>query len=157
MAQALKIKTANTVMKTVGDIVGIYEDTFKFDPHELREKGFDVGKIEGTREEVVEKLNAIHILLSTAYKAATTEWTQTRPERKTVWFDTDGKWYFFDAPPKYKWSMALLEEAEKTTLETATTGLERDTIYQKMIVNPGVWDDKNKIEVTALNQIAVEL
>lgn len=152
MAQALKIKIANTVMKTVGDIVGIFEDTHEFDPYELRERGYAVGKIEGTREEVIVRLNAIHVPLSTAYKAETTKWSQTRPESKTVWKDADEKWYFLNARPKYKWSMALLSEAEKTTLEIDKTGIARDAAFKKMIVNPGVWDSLNTVEVVDLNK-----
>jgi len=155
MAQALLIKTANTTLKTVGDIVGIFDDTHKFSEYEL--SAFSVCKIEGTREEVVAKLNAIHIPMSTAYKAETAEWSQTRPESKQVWKDTDEKWYFLEAPPKYKWSMALLEESEKTTLETATTGLARDTAFKKVVVNPGVWDEKNKTEATDLNKVTEKI
>ena len=142
-------------MKTVGDVVGIFEDTHKFSDYELLV--FDVAKIEGTREDVVAKLNAIHIPLSTAYKAETTEWTQTRPEEKEVWQDIDEKWYFLEAQPKYKWSMALLLESEKTTLENDATGLARDAAFKNMIVNPGVWDAKNIVEVIDLNKVAMEL
>ena len=152
MARLLLIKDANTELKTVGDIVGIYEDTHSFDPYELREKGFDVAQIEGKREDVVAKLNTIQIPFSTAYKAATTEWSQTRPEQKTVWQDADDKWYFLDAQPKYKWSMSLLSEPEKTTLENDLTGLARDAAFKNMIVNPGEWDSINQTEAIDLNK-----
>jgi len=149
MAQALLIKTADTAFKTVGDIVGVYEDAHKFSEKELLV--FNVAKIEGTREEVVEKLSAINIPINTAYKTSTSLWTRTRPEEKAVWKDTDERWYFLEERPQYRWSMALLDEAEKLTLETATTGLARDTAYQKMVVNPGSWDEKNKTEAVDLN------
>ena len=155
MAQALKIKTANTTLKTVGDIVGIFEDTHKFSEYELM--AFNVAKIEGKREDVVAKLNAIRIPFSRAYKAETTEWSQIRPEEKTVWKDANEKWYFLEAAPKYKWSMALLTTAEKTTLEEDNTGIARDVAFKKMIVNPGAWDAKNIIEATDLNKVAMEL
>jgi len=149
MAQALLIKTANTTMKTVGDIVGIFEDIHKFSSYELL--AFNAAKIEGTREEVVAKLNAIQIPMDMAYKAVDGSWSRTRPEEKHVWQDSDEKWYFLEARFKYKWSMSLLSESEKLTIETAKTGLERDAIYKKMIVNPGVWDAKNQVEATDLN------
>lgn len=149
MAQALLIKTASTAFKEVGDIVGIYEDAHKFSNRELLT--FDVVKIEGTREEVVEKLNAINVSFDMAYRTSTSLWSRTRPEQKPVWKDTDEKWYFLEERPHHQWSMSLLDEAKKITLETATTGLARDTAYQKMIVNPGVRDEKNKIEAMDLN------
>lgn len=152
MAQALLIKTVNTYLETAGDIVSIFKDTHKFDPHELREKGFDVAKIEGSCEEVVAKLDAIRIPLSIAYKAETIEWTQTRPESKMVWFDVDEKWYFFDNPPKHMWSMALLTPTEKAVLKNNATGLARDAAFKKMIVNPGVWNIANKTEAADLNR-----
>ena len=157
MAQALIIKNANTVMKTVGDIIpgGIFEDTHVFSEQELLE--YTVVKIAGTREEVVTRLNAIRIEIERAYRATSTSWSRTRPEEKEVWKDSDDKWYWLEVEPKYKYSTALLSEAEMSILETATTGLERDIIYQKMIVNPGIWDEKNIIEATDLNQVAVEL
>lgn len=149
MAQALLIKTANTALKTVGDIVGIFEDTHKFSAHELL--AFDVAKIEGTREEVVAKLTAVKIPITKAYKAESTEWSQTRPEEKEVWQDADEKWYFLEAQPKYQWSMALLTEQEKTTLANDTTGIARDAAFKNMVVNPGFGDAKNQIEATDLN------
>jgi len=155
MAKILLIKTANTSLKTVGDIVGIFEDTHKFSEHELLT--FNVVKIEGTREEVVAKLNAIHVPMDRAYKAVDGSWSRTRPEEKEVWKDADGKWYFLEAQPKYKWSTALLTEQEKTTLENEATGLARDAAFKNMIVNPGTWDSKNKVEVTDLNKVAMEL
>lgn len=157
MAQALTIKNANTPLKTVGDIIpgGIFEDSHRFSERELLE--FNVVKIAGTHTEVVEKLNAIRIAIEMAYKTTTISWSRIRPEEKECWLDADDKWYWLEAEPKYKWSTALLSEAEKTTLETATTGLERDTIYQKMIVNPGTWNEANKAEATDLNPVAMEL
>jgi len=151
MAQALLIKTANTTLKTVGDIIpgGIFEDTHKFTENELLE--YSVAKIAGTRKEVIEKLWAIRAKIETAYKACDALWSRTPPEEKEVWLDTDEKWYFLEIAPKYKYSMALLSIEEKTILETATTGLERDTIYQKMIVNPGVWNRDNAVEAADLN------
>ena len=157
MAQALTIKIANTAMKTIGDIIpgGIFEDTHIFSEHELLE--FNVVKIAGTCAEVTDKLNAIRVPIERAYRAATTEWSRIRPEEKEVWLDIDDKWYFLEAGPKYIFSTSLLSGAELTILETATTGLERDVIYQKMVVNPGVWDEKNIIEVIDLNRITAEL
>jgi len=149
MAQALLIKTANTDLKTVGDIVGIFEDTHKFSEHELL--AFNVAKIEGTREEVATKLNAIRIEIETAYRATSTEWSRTQPEEKQVWKDTDDKWYFLEVELKYQYSMALLTESEKTTLETQASGLARDVAFKNMIVNPGTWDSKNQVEATDLN------
>lgn len=155
MGQALLIKTANTIMKTIGGIVGIFEDTHKFSNYELL--AFNVAKIEGKREDIVAKLNAIQIPFSTAYKAELTEWSRTRPEEKIVWQDADEKWYFLEAQPKYKWSMALLSEQEKTTLETDATGVARDAVFKKMIVNPGVWNVLNMVEVFDLNKEAEKI
>ena len=149
MAQALLIKTANTAMKTVGDIVGIYRIGHTFSAHELLT--FDVARIRGSRSDVVAKLREIEIEIETAYRATTTLWSLTRPERKRVWKDVDEKWYFLDVPPKYSWSMALLTKAQKTLLETATTGLDRDIAYKRMIVNPRVWNNLNTVEATDLN------
>jgi len=154
MAQALLIKTANTLMKTIGDIVGIFEDTHKFSVQELLT--FDVAKIEGDREDVVKKLNAIRIEIETAYRASTTSWSRTPPEEKEVWKDTDDKWYFLEVELKYQYSMALLTIAEKTTLENNATGLARDAAFKNMIVNPGVWDAKNQVEATDLNTAVLE-
>lgn len=156
MAQALIIKNANTVMKTVGDMLSrIYEDDYKFTEGALLE--YNVLKIAGTAQEVREKFNAIKVKIGTAYKASTTLWSITPPEEKEVWFDTDEKWYWLELAPKYKRSVSLLSAGELTVLETATTGLERDIIYQKMIVNPGEWDNNNIIEATDLNRVAMEL
>jgi len=149
MAQALLIKTANTPLKTVGDIVGIFEDTHKFSTHELLT--FDVAKIEGTRGEVAAKLSAIQIEIETAYRASSTLWSRARPEEKRVWQDVDEKWYFLEVEPKYVYSMSLLSASEKTTLENDATGLARDAAFKKMVVNPGDWDAKNQIEATDLN------
>lgn len=149
MAQALLIKTANTALKTVGDIVGIFEDTHKFSEYELL--AFNVAKIEGKREDVVAKLNAISIPFDRVYKADTTVWSRTRSEQKTVWKDTNEKWYFLEAQPKYQWSMALLTEQEKTNLANDTTGIARDAAFKNMVVNPGFWDAKNQIEAMDLN------
>lgn len=152
MAWALLIKTANTELKTIGDIVGIFEDAHKFSAHEL--STFSVAKIEGKREDVVKKLQAIRVEIETAYKATSTLWTRTRPESKKIWKDTDDKWYFLEAPVKYTYSMALLTTVEKTTLENDATGLARDAAFKNMIVNPGVWDEKNKIEAKDLNSVS---
>lgn len=148
MAIAALIKNANTPMKTVGDIVGIFEDSYKFEDNDLV---YSFAKIEGKRAEVFEKLNALNILMANAYKSASNKWSFTKPERRVVWQDIDEDWYFLDAPPKYKWSMSLLSETEKTTLENDKTGIARDSAFKKMIVNPGVWDAKNTVAVKDLN------
>ena len=150
MAQALLIKTANTALKTVaGDIVGIFLDTHKFSDHE--KKIFDITYIEGKREDVVAKLQSFQYDVKTAFKAATALWSLDRPERKQVWRDKDNKWYFLNSPPQCTYSMAPLSDVEKTILVTAKEEPERDAVFEKMIVDPGVWDDKNKVEVKDLN------
>lgn len=149
MAQLLEIKTANTALKTVGDIVGVFEDKHKFSEYELQ--AFNVRQIIGTREEVVTKLNVIRVPIETAYKAETTLWSRTRPEDKEIWQNTDEKWYFLEVEPKYIFSTSNLLPEEKTILETMDTGLARDIVFKKMVVNPGEWDEKNTVEVTGLN------
>ena len=149
MAQLLLIKTANTALKTVGDIVGVYEDAHKFSAYE--KEAFNITYIEGSREDVITKLNALRVPVERAYKARTTLWERTRPEEKEVWKDADDKWYFMEVNPKYRFSMALLGEIEKTILAEGITGLARDAAFEKMIVNPGVWDVKNRIEAKDLN------
>ena len=156
MAQALTIKNANTSIKTVGDMLPrFYEDDYKFTQGALLE--YDVLKIAGTAQEVQEKFNAIRVRIERAYKMPSSLWSRTPPEEKEVWLDADDKWYWLEFAPKYKRSVSLLSAGELTVLETATTGLERDIIYQKMIVNPGEWDNNNIIEATDLNRVAMEL
>ncbi|MCK5600975.1 hypothetical protein KAR91_03840 [Candidatus Pacearchaeota archaeon] len=149
MAQLLLIKTANTALKTVGDIVGVYEDTHKFSEYELQ--AFTVVQVKGDREEVIQKLNAISVPVEGAFKAESTVWSRTRPEEKEVWKDVDDKWYFLEARLKYPFSMSNLLPEDKTLLETTDTGLARDVVFKKMIVNPGEWDTKNTVEATDLN------
>ena len=149
MAQLLLIKTANTALKIVGDIVGVYEDAHKFSAYE--KEAFNITYIEGSREDVITKLNALRVPVERAYKARTTLWERTRPEEKEVWKDADDKWYFMEVNPKYRFSMALLSESEKTTLATVSAGLDRDAAFEKLIVNPGVWDAKNTVEAKDLN------
>lgn len=149
MAQLLLIKTADTALKTVGDIVGLFEDTHKFSEHELQ--AFTVIQIMGTRKEVVKKLNGVQIRYEKVWKTETTLWSLTRPENKTVWQDTDDKWYFIEAPIKYAFSLSSLLSEDKTILETTDTGLARDVVFKKMIVNPGEWDIANTVEATDLN------
>jgi len=150
MAQLLLIKTANTALKTIGDVVGIFEDKHKFSKHEL--VTFNVLQITGTREEVAQKLDAIRIPIEQAFLAKTTKWSLERPEQKEVWQDTfDDKWYFLEAPLKYVFSTSGLTSQDKTLLETTNTGLERDVVFKKMVVNPADWDAKNTVEVKDLN------
>ena len=150
MAQLLLIKTANTALKTVaGDIVGIFLDTHTFSDHE--KEIFDITYIEGKREDVVAKLQSFQYDVKTAFKTTTALWSLARPERKPVWRDKDNKWYFLNSPPQCTYSMALLGEIEKTILAEGITGLERDAVFEKMIVDPGVWDEKNKVEAKDLN------
>ena len=154
MAQLLLIKTADTIVKTVGDIVGVFLDTHKFSDHE--KEVFDITYIEGKREDVVAKLDALRVPVERAYKAKTTEWSRERSEEKEVWKDVDGKWYFMEIRPKYKYSTALLTTEEKTTLAKDSIGLARDAAFEKMVVNPGVWDAKNKVEATDLNKVVIK-
>ncbi len=150
MAQLLLIKDANTSLKTVGDVVGVYEDAHKFSAYE--QTAYTILQIMGTREEVVTKLNAIRVPLERAYKAKSVLWSLERPEDKEVWQDTfDDKWYFLEERIKYTFSTAGLLAGDLTTLETTDTGLARDTVFQKMIVNPGEWDAANTVEATDLN------
>lgn len=149
MTQLLLIKTANTTLKTVDDIVGIFEDAHKFFEHELLV--YNVIQIMGTREEVVQKLNVIRINIEKAYRTPTIEWSRTPPEEKDVWQDIDDKWYFLEVRPKYIFSMSNLTSEDKTLLETTDTGLARDIVFKKMVVNPGEWDIKNTAEATDLN------
>lgn len=149
MAQLLLIKTADTPLKRVGDIVGKYEDTHKFFEHVLLI--FNVLQIPGTRKEVDDKLKAIKFRYETAYKAESDVWTRTRPDEKLVWKDTDEKYYFLEERPKYMFSLAGLTVAERTILETEETGLQRDIVFKKMVVNPGEWDAKNTVEAKDLN------
>ena len=149
MAQLLLIKTANTSLKTVGDIVGVYEDTHKFSTNE--QTTFTILQIMGTREEVVNKLNAVRVPLERAYKSKSITWALERPEEKEVWQGTDEKWYFLEERIKYTFSTSGLTAGDITTLETTNTGLQRDTVFQKMIVNPGAWNAANTVEATDLN------
>jgi len=149
MAQLLLIKTANTALKTVGDIVGVFEDTHKFSEDALQV--FNVRQIMGSREEVVTKLIAMQFKTDRACRAKSILWSRTRPEEKEVWQDVDDKWYFLEAELKYLFSVSNLLPEEKTIIETMDTGLARDIVFKKMVVNPGEWDAKNTVEVKDLN------
>ena len=112
----------------------------------------------GTREEVDQKLNALSLPIQNAYKNESGQWVLGEPkekeiviERKEVWQNTDGKWYFLERRPKYGCSLSNLTGADITIIETNDTGLERDAVFEKIIVNPGIWDVKNTTEATDLN------
>ena len=149
MAQLLLIKDANTSLKTIDDIVGIFEDTHKFSDYELQ--AYNVIQIMGSRVEVTTKLNAVRFKTERAYKAKSTKWLRIRPEEKEVWQDADEKWHFLKEQPKHTFSLATLSAEDKAIIETTDTGLARDVVFKKMVVNPGEWDVKNTVEAKDLN------
>ena len=149
MAQLLLIKTADTVLKTVGDIVGIFTDGHKFSVYE--QTAFDILQIMGEREEVVTKLNAIRVPIERVYKAKSVLWSLERPEKKYVWKDIDEKWYFLEKRIKYIFSTSGLKVDDVAILETTNTGLQRDAVFKKIVVNPGEWDTVNTTEAVDLN------
>ena len=150
MAILREIKTANTPLKTVGDVNGIYEDGHRFSERELIAYNFRT--IKGTAVEIREKLEGFRFRVERIFRTNTApnQWSLD-VEKAYSWQDREGTWYHLDAPPKYEWSTSLLDATDINILETIDSDLSKDLVLQKMAVNPGEWNVANNVEIKELN------
>ena len=100
MTQLLLIKaeTYREGLNNIGDIVGSFDDDWKFTEKEIAL--FSIVKVVETKTVIDIKIPANKSIT----KATTTEWTEAEPERKNLWQDTDGKFKEIVKDPKYKLS-----------------------------------------------------
>lgn len=152
MVQLLLIKDANTSMKEVGHVIGIFEDTHKFSEDEHAQ--FNVMKIEGyTREELVDLLNAKKLLIENAYKLPVgNEWSLQRFEKTQVWKHTDTKWYFWNYQNKFQFTIMNMTQIQKDTLTSKTATKEDKETALAGIEDVVSLDTRNFTEVTELNK-----
>lgn len=97
MPQLLLIRDANTAIKKVGDIIGVFEDSHKFSEYE--QANFFIEKVFGFSSALELKKALPKPEIKLAYRS-TAKWTLEPPEEKEVWQDSDGMWYDFVTSPK---------------------------------------------------------
>lgn len=143
---------ANTLrpgVNEIGDVVDVLEDGI--DPGPVHK--FDGIALSGIPAATVkETLRGIVPTKERAFHAATTRWSLDKPEEKTVWKNTEGKWCFLEARPKYKTTLVGLSGQDKETLANSLVSSPvRLVLLSGKAKEKCALDEKNLIEVTDLN------
>ena len=130
MPQLLLIKDANTEVKKVGDIIGVFEDSHRFSEHE--QEVFHIEKVAGFSTALELKLSLPKPKVERAKLSKTLKWTLDEPEEKEVWQDMDGNWYdFVKSPKKFLNYYSLSAEERRWLSEDVLTKAERIALLQK--------------------------
>ena len=114
MPQLLLIKEANTDQKKVGDIVGVFNDAHKFTPYE--QMIYYIEYVAGFSSALDLKRSLPIPERKTIYRMSHTDWSFDPPEESEVWKDTDGKWYCYDRPQKFKLNYYALSSDDRRAL-----------------------------------------
>ena len=126
MPQLLLIKDANTAIKKVGDIIGVYEDAHKFS---TTEQGyFYIEYVAGFKSALELKLffNTLMEIKSAIRLPEGNKWTFDQPEEKRFWRELpDGKWCELVEQPKCPWKYYGLTSEERRQLAEPTLILEQ--------------------------------
>ena len=154
MPQLLIVKDANTVMKKVGDIIGVYEDAHKFSDTER--DYFYIEYIAGFESalELKKALRENHYEIKRANRlpVAANTWTFEQPEEKEFWRELpDGKWCELVEDKKYKLNYYALTVEERRQLAEETLTKEQRIELLKKCENRIKTDSKNLTEQPELN------
>ena len=152
MAQVLLIKIANTVDKTVGDVVAILEDTHKFTQDEIDH--FEIMKVEGyTRQQLVDYFKGKKPQIERIYKSKTVDaWTLERPEKKDAYKHTDERWYLYDQIVKYPITARNMTSEQKEILADKESPAMSKVIVLDLFESAIRMVAGNLTEVTELNR-----
>ena len=142
-----KTEAEDHAIQPIGDIIGVLEDNYQFDPTE--QDIFEIIQVSDcVKEQLVNALPTPE--REDIYKSETTEWTFEAAEKKETWKDTDDKWYFLEKRPKFLLSIANLTQTEKQDL------IEKSFIEKEFIIakfKNRIKDyPENFVEVTDLNK-----
>ena len=155
MAQIVCVDTGTykAGINNIGDIVEYQEDG-TIDPNSSGYKSMKVIKVKGmTRVEVESAIRKNKHETNVAYRTpkAANVWSLGEPERKEVWKDIDGKWYFIEKLPKYVENINNISQLELNTLDSNGTKLSKELILNSVTQNLTV-DLINKTEAIDLNK-----
>ena len=156
MPQLLLIKDANTTIKKVGDIVGVFEDAHKFSITE--QEYFYIEYIAGFKSALELKLffNTMMETKTAVRLPLGNTWTFARPEEKQFWRELpDGKWCELVLQPKRPWNYYGLTSEERKQLAEPILTLEQRKELLSKCENRIKAQPENLIEQPDLNVVHI--
>jgi hypothetical protein len=147
MPHIVLIKNADTSLKKVGDLVGVFEDNHIFS--DLEQSQYNIREITGfTRQEIVDWLNDNMPERQWLYRMSVANtWTQETPEKKQAWND-NGTWRFLEVTPKYGWNFGTFTAQDAADM--ADPQISRATKIQ-------LWESKIEFRFKNLPENQVEV
>lgn len=120
MVKLLSIKKETEIkgIQEIGDIVGVFRSDHEFSPNE--KIVFEIVEIPNIDMIQAKKIFAGPKIKNVFRMPAANKWSDQLPQQKQVWKDTDGKWYFLAAKPKFMSNISKLSTADKNLLKSAT-------------------------------------
>lgn len=151
MAKLLVVVNANTEVKKVGDIQGVYDDDKDLSGGNLA-KDYEIFFISGLTIKEVRAALPYPATKSIFRLPVAALWTDVAPEEKTVWFDPmDGLWKFLEYRIKYRLNVTNLNILDRESLASILTTVEGKIVILEKSVNRYQDYPENLVECKELN------
>ena len=156
MALLVLIKEANTVSKQVGDVIGVFDDSYPATPYE--QQVFTFIRVPGFTRQELKAAMPFPERKTASRLPVGGKWTFDMPEEAEVWkYPVDSKWYFRDygekGITKYWLSLANLTafEMEQLQDEKVEIVVKREILAK---LKQRGWDDPtHRTECADLNEV----
>lgn len=156
MPQLLLIKDANTAIKKIGDIIGVFEDAHKFSQEEINY--FHIEYVAGFKSALELKLffNTLMEIKTAVRLPEGNKWTFDQPEEKEFWRELpDGRWCELVSQPKRPWNYYALTSEERKQLAEPILTLEQRKELLARCENRIKAQPENLIELPDLNTVHI--